>query len=67
MKFGQAGIMSSTTIFDSTFPATSRKSHSNGACDFPTVQPSMMLKAKNKFQSRIAFSSKSNHSWLCFL
>ena len=55
-------MMSAAVNLDSTLPATSRNSHCNGSRDFPAVQPSMMLKAKNKFQSRIAFSNALNRS-----
>ena len=55
-------MMSASVNFDSTFPATSLNNQLNGSRDFPAVQPSMMLNAKNRFQSEIALNSALNRS-----
>ena len=51
---------------ETTLPLTSLKNQYNGSRLFPLVQPSMMLKARNKFQSAMFFTRVAKRSWLNF-
>src|SRR5262245_52840939 len=51
LENARQGMTSATVKFDSTLPATSANSHSSGSRLLPAVQPSMMLKARKRFQS----------------
>ena len=56
--------MSAAVKLDSTLPATCFKSQRSGSRLLPSVQPSMMLKARNKFQSLMLRSNMANRSGL---
>src|SRR5262245_1731328 len=54
--------MSEAVNVDSTLPSTCWNSHCKGARPLPSVQPSTILNARNRFQSRIPASSAVRRS-----
>jgi hypothetical protein len=55
-------MMSSFVNVDSTLPLSSWNSQTSGSRLLPAVQPSMMLKARNKFQSLMLYRERQDMS-----